>query len=353
MQRLILIALVLIAVLPGTAHPPDIHAADSVPSAALAPRAQGHPVCAGVSAAQPSTPECDALILSRPYPNVTPLPVDFGVIAGTSFIRFNTTQVPLHDQPGGAQVDTLSAGYTYVAVRQISGGWAEIRPGRWVDLSIARFAAPSTFTGVLINGLDMPFAWVLWRHCATKVPAGARNCDGAGQLNRYQLVNIYATVNVNGWNWHLIGPGLWTNQQNLSIVYPASPAQFGGQWVAVNTYEQNLVAYNGNSPAMATLVSTGIENGEWDTDPGTFTVRLKLENGPMDGGAGGDDFYSLDQVPYHMYFHGLVALHGAYWHDGFGYTHSHGCVNLTISDSKWLYTNWVAEDSTVYVYDGE
>ena len=44
--------------------------------------------------------------------------------------------------------------------------------------------------------------------------------------------------------WHLIGPGLWTNQQNLSIVYPTAPATFAGQWVGVNTYEQNLVAYN-------------------------------------------------------------------------------------------------------------
>ncbi len=190
MHRLIRIALILVAAFAGITHQPITRAAESAPPAARTPLAQGHPTCAGVSAEQPSTPECDALILSRPYPNVAPLPVDFGVIAGTPFIRFNTTQVPLYDKPDGAQVDTLSAGYTYVAVRQVSGSWAEVRPGRWVDLSIARFAAPSTFTGVTINGLDMPFAWVLWRHCATNVPAGARNCDGSGQLNRYQLVNI-------------------------------------------------------------------------------------------------------------------------------------------------------------------
>ena len=168
------------------------------------------------------------MIAARPYPNVAPLPVDFGVIAGTSFIRFNTREVPLYDKPNGAQVDTLSAGYTYVAVRQISDNFAEVRPGRWVDLSIARFASPSTFTGVMINGLDMPFAWVLWPHCATNAPAGARSCEGSGQLSRYQLVNIYATVNVSGWNWYLIGPGLWTNQQNVSVVYPTAPAAFGG-----------------------------------------------------------------------------------------------------------------------------
>jgi hypothetical protein len=314
---------------------------------------QGHPSCAGVTAQTPDTPDCDALIAARPSPNVSPLPVDFGVVNGVAFIRFNTRQVPLYDAPGGTLVDTLAAGYTYVNVLQLRDGWAEVRPGRWVDTSAARLARPSTFTGVMIHGLDMPFAWVLWPHCAAHAPGGVRSCDGNGQLQRYQLVNIYATVNVGGWNWHLIGPGLWTNQQNLSIVDPAAPAPFGGRWVAVNTYEQNLVAYDGGAPVMATLVSSGIENDEWNTWPGTYTVRLMIENGPMDGAAGEEDFYSLDQVPYHMYFNGLQALHGAYWHDSFGYTHSHGCVNLTVSDAKWLYENWVTVGMMVYVYDSE
>ena len=312
---------------------------------------QGHPSCAGLTFDTPSTPDCDALIAARPAPNVVPLPVDFGVVDGVSFIRFNIAQVPLYDGPNGARVDTMSAGYTYVAVRQMRDGWAEVRPGRWVDLSIARFARPSTFAGVLIQGLDMPFAWVLWPHCAANAPAGTRSCEGNGQLQRYQLVNIYATVRVGNWNWHLIGPGLWTNQQNLSLVYPGALRDVAGRWVGIDTYEQNLVAYDGGSPVMATLVSSGIENGEWNTDPGTYSVRLKIENGPMDGAAGDPDFYSLDQVPYHMYFHGLIALHGAYWHDSFGYTHSHGCVNLTISDAKWLYENWVVEGMPVIVYD--
>jgi hypothetical protein len=34
-----------------------------------------------------------------------------------------------------------------------------------------------------------------------------------------------------------------------------------------------------------------------------------------------------------------MALHGAYWHDKFGFKHSHGCVNLPPADAKWIY-NW-------------
>src|SRR4029077_15506633 len=32
-----------------------------------------------------------------------------------------------------------------------------------------------------------------------------------------------------------------------------------------------------------------------------------------------------------------LALHAAYWHDGFGHARSHGCVNLAPRDARWLY----------------
>jgi hypothetical protein len=347
MKRVWCIGMLLSVMMMGIGGPP---AAAESPQPEPVPWFQGHPNCGGVSAETPSTPECEALMAARPAPTVSPVPVDFGVLSQTDFVRFNVDQVPLYDQPHGKLVSYLSAGYTYMAVRQVRDGWVEVRPGRWVDLDIARYARPSTFTGVFIHGLDMPFAWVLWPHCAANAPAGARSCEGTGQLQRFQLVNIYATVNVSGWNWHLLGPGLWTNQQNLSIVYPHAPATFGGKWVAVNTYEQNLVAYNGGAPFMATLISSGVDEEKYETKNGTYSVRLKVENGKMDGGEDSDEFYSLDQVPYAMYFNGLVSLHGTYWHDSFGYRHSHGCVNLTISDAKWLFENWVNDGSTVYVY---
>ncbi|MBN1200689.1 MAG: L,D-transpeptidase [Anaerolineae bacterium] len=345
-----LVAALLVTVLAAGGLPSGALEAAHEPTGGMA-LAQGHPSCAGISLETPSTPECNALITARPAPGVSPVPLDYGVVNDVSFIRFTTSAVPLYDAPDGTQVETLSAGYTYVVPRQYQDGWAEVRPGRWVPPDIVRYASPSAFSGVFISGLDMPFAWVLWPHCAANAPAGTRSCEGAGQLRRYQLVNIYATVNVRGWNWHLIGPGLWTNQQNLSIVHPTAPATFGGRWVAVNTYEQNLVAYEGGQPVMATLVSSGLREEKWKTRTGTYSVRLMIENGPMSGSEGSDDFYSLEQVPYAIYFNGLVSLHGTYWHDSFGYTHSHGCVNLSISDAKWLFENWVAEGATVYVYD--
>jgi hypothetical protein len=38
-----------------------------------------------------------------------------------------------------------------------------------------------------------------------------------------------------------------------------------------------------------------------------------------------------------QYYDGSYALHGAFWHNNFGSEHSHGCVNLSPLDAKWLF----------------
>jgi hypothetical protein len=315
--------------------------------------AHGHPGCANITLNTLQTAECDAVMVAQPYPDVTPIPYNLGVIAGKDFLYFDADTVPLHDAPGGKVVENLTAGRSrYVNVRRISGDWAEIRYGRWASLEKAHFAEPSTFTGVVINRMEMPFAWAIYNHCTSLTPGGPRNCQQSGSFSRYDLMNVYATVRVGDLDWHLVAPGQWTVQTNLSIVYPTPPASFSWRWVGVSTYEQNLVAYEGERPMMATLVSTGdMDEAQWRTDPGTWKVELFWEVGPMEGAAGSADVYALDDVPYHMYFNWREALHGVYWHDNFGYYWSHGCVNLSVSDAKWLWDNWIIKDTRIYVYD--
>jgi lipoprotein-anchoring transpeptidase ErfK/SrfK len=59
----------------------------------------------------------------------------------------------------------------------------------------------------------------------------------------------------------------------------------------------------------------------------------------MSGAEGQVDYYYLEDIPYIMYFDQLnaIGLHGTYWHDRFGYKHSHGCVNMTILDAEWTF----------------
>jgi hypothetical protein len=65
-----------------------------VASLALIPAApasaQGHPSCANITYQTPQTPECNAVMAAQPYPDVTPIPYDLGVIEGQDFIYFDT-----------------------------------------------------------------------------------------------------------------------------------------------------------------------------------------------------------------------------------------------------------------------
>jgi hypothetical protein len=49
-----------------------------------------------------------------------------------------------------------------------------------------------------------------------------------------------------------------------------------------------------------------------------------------------DGPYDIGEVPWVMYYKDSFAVHGAYWHDVFGVTRSHGCTNLAPADARWL-----------------
>lgn len=105
--------------------------------------------------------------------------------------------------------------------------------------------------------------------------------------------------------------------------------------IYVDLSKQVLYAYQGSQKVFQTFVSTG----RWNKTPvGNFYIWEKLRATRMAGGSG-DDAYDLPNVPYVMYFYHDFGLHGAYWHDNFGHTMSHGCVNMRQIDANVLY-NW-------------
>ncbi|HEX4335481.1 MAG TPA: L,D-transpeptidase family protein [Polyangiaceae bacterium] len=112
-------------------------------------------------------------------------------------------------------------------------------------------------------------------------------------------------------------------------------------WIDVSIDRQALVAYLGPRPVFVTLVSTGVD-GKGDpetthsTIQGEFLIHTKHVTITMDGDEVGDEF-DLRDVPYVQYFKEGFAFHAAYWHDGFGTPRSHGCVNLSPLDARWLF----------------
>jgi hypothetical protein len=77
----------------------------------------------------------------------------------------------------------------------------------------------------------------------------------------------------------------------------------------------------------------------------------------MAGAFGAPNAYDLQSVPWVLYFDESISLHGTYWHNLFGYRRSRGCVNLSISDARYLF-DWTATGADaqgniinyVYVY---
>ena len=47
--------------------------------------------------------------------------------------------------------------------------------------------------------------------------------------------------------------------------------------------------------------------------------------------------YYLPGIHWTMYFYNAYSTHEAYWHNNFGNPMSHGCVNMRISDAKYIY----------------
>ncbi|MCD6498483.1 MAG: L,D-transpeptidase [Deltaproteobacteria bacterium] len=107
-----------------------------------------------------------------------------------------------------------------------------------------------------------------------------------------------------------------------------------GFWVDIDLSEQTLVAYHGSVPVYATLVSAGRNHR---TPTGLYRVWAKLAATDMTSPPDSEHRYSMWDVPWTMYFRKGLALHGAYWHDQFGNPHSHGCVNLSPADARWLF----------------
>ena len=153
--------------------------------------------------------------------------------------------------------------------------------------------------------------------------------------------------------WLMIGPNEWINHRSLSRVIPNYEKPLGvesDRWIEINLYEQVMLVHEGDRIVYATLIATGVD--PFFTQPGIFEIYRKIDHEYMRGSFEADrsDYYYLEDVPYIMYFDQARALHGAYWHTLFGYQRSHGCVNLSIADSRWLF-DWANMGDTVYVWD--
>jgi len=296
------------------------------------------------------------------WPNVRPLEIDEDIIGDRDY-RQIVGSFAIHTAPNSEASVTYGSGYTFVTVVEQQGEWTRIGDNEWVrsDL-LSESVSPSRFTGVQLPAGDdaLPFtvAWTLQHLRGAKTPGGAEAPDNPFRY-RYTRVYIYDTVTVDGYDWYQIGANEWVHQFKVAKILPVDrpEAVDTHKWVSVDLYEQVAIAYEDDVPVFATLISSGLE--EWPTNEGVFHVYVRFTRKLMSGAHNQPDFYYLQEVPWTMFFDDQIALHGAYWHDGFGFRRSHGCVNMTVTDAHWLFEwarseyDWSNGDyvgPAVYVY---
>jgi lipoprotein-anchoring transpeptidase ErfK/SrfK len=282
----------------------------------------------------------------QPAPNrvIFPAPNADSALPPLTYAWVITANVPVYANPGDfIPVRDLGAGFLYVSVMGqpiVQGGqtWYQINPGEYIDAASVVLIRPSSFHGITLDATpDKPFGWLVYA-VQPSISAGTVPTKGVKALTRYTPVTVYEETKVGEVTWYRIGDNQWVDQKKVGLVFPAPRPEGVGpsdKWIDVNTFEQTLAAYEGDRMVYATLVSSGLP--QWETDPGLFRVFAKVKLARMSGREGLADYYFLEDVPWATYFNKDMALHGAYWHDKFGFKHSHGCVNLPPADARWIF----------------
>jgi hypothetical protein len=115
--------------------------------------------------------------------------------------------------------------------------------------------------------------------------------------------------------------------------------------IDVNLDYQTLSCYEGNTEVYFCRIASGLaydpETGQTSdklaTPVGNLLTHWKIISLNMTAGTF-QSGYSTPAVPWNTMISGDgIAIHGAFWHNAFGEKRSHGCINVTPEDAKWIF----------------
>jgi len=137
-------------------------------------------------------------------------------------------------------------------------------------------------------------------------------------------------------------------------VFQASQSgSFTGRWLNANLLPTTtVVAMEGQTPVKTMLALRGIS--VFPTPVGVFSILRRVANETMDSLTLGIPHnspygYLVKNVLWTQYFTADGAsLHDNYWSSNFGGIGSHGCLGLSLANSKWLW-DWAAIGTPVIV----
>jgi len=305
----------------------------------------------------------------NPY---APVGATAGADAGSRFVEEKKPWPWWHNETDGGKPDIKLSDLTedsdaLVARRMVKGFYVAIdRQFNWNDRvwykTTSALVAPAdrlvlnkppTLKGIELAGIDPQEGggFVLGTKALRYgIDVNKRQIAPLGPVERFTAVRLTGrTITFGTSVYRETSDGWWMRSGDGTYTEPGSPPSGllpGEKWIDVNLSRQTLVAFEGEKPVYASLISSGKKAKDpsdklhdHQTIQGSFRIREKHISTTMDGDgpAPGDMPYSIEDVPYVMYFEGSYALHTAFWHSNFGREQSHGCVNLAPLDAKHIF----------------
>ena len=160
-------------------------------------------------------------------------------------------------------------------------------------------------------------------------------------------------VNGHGYGYGAYGEFFWADGAGFKVltdedVAPISPdVDPNDKRIEADLDYQTLSCYEGTNEVYFCRISSGLSNiidpatgqinDKLATPVGNLLTHWKIISLNMTAGTF-QSGYSTPAVPWSTMISGDgVAIHGAFWHNSFGEKRSHGCINVTPEDAKWIF----------------
>jgi hypothetical protein len=208
----------------------------------------------------------------------------------------------------------------------------------------------SSFRGVVLDdALSLPIAFTRSRQPKFRQTANGVEASGH-HWERYATIPLSNDeLEHDGQRYLVAKDGSLVSTSDISVprlrtTIPPRPDGGRRTWIDVSVLRGWLVAYEGERPVFATMISPGrggvpkegVPPLETAATPiGRFSVNAKFLTATMVSQEHASVVHS--EVPYTQNFTGPYAIHAAYWHDDWGVGKSGGCVNLSPLDAQHLF----------------
>jgi len=213
-------------------------------------------------------------------------------------------------------------------------------PGMWVEVTVPYADA------ILDKGAPSSNSWAEARTDeGLPLRVYYSQCFWVDQIKTGSQGGLYYRVNPNYYGGVDM---LWVAAEALrpitaEEIAPINP-DVTDKRIEVDVTHQTLSCYEGASEVYYCRVSTGAKFDmygnvvdKWSTPVGQHRVTRKYVSLQMSGGTTGAG-YDLPGIGWTSIFAtGGVAIHSTFWHYNYGDPVSHGCVNATPEDAKWIF----------------